>query len=149
MYDHIVSAGSLKNVETRVATTLDQALQALADLDHLRSKAGLPKAERPFLLGAEHRIAVAEAVAEAKEDIPAWRRPSRRDAEPPSRPIGGQPLTDPLTALRAALATVTCPDLTAEDFSSPAHKKSLLYRVLLIWAQSGGAHDPGVWDRVC
>ena len=26
---------------------------------------------------------------------------------------------------------------------------SLLYRALLIWTQSGGAHDPGVRDRVC
>ena len=26
---------------------------------------------------------------------------------------------------------------------------SLLYRILLIWTQSGGAHDPGVRDRVC
>ncbi len=26
---------------------------------------------------------------------------------------------------------------------------SLLYRILLIWTQSGGTHDPGVRDRVC
>ena len=28
-------------------------------------------------------------------------------------------------------------------------RKTLLYRALLIWTQSGGAHDPGVRGRVC
>src|ERR1700758_3672673 len=36
--------------------------------------------------------------------------------------------------------------MTATQPSAPA---SLLYRTLLIWPQSGGAHDPGVRGRVC
>ena len=33
--------------------------------------------------------------------------------------------------------------------SNPKQIKTLLCRILLIWTQSGGAHDPGVRDRVC
>ena len=86
---------------------IDAALTARADLDHARSQAGLPEAERPFLLGAEHRIAVAEAVTQAKAEEPRWHS-SRREAEPKA-------LADPLNALRTALATLRHPDLETDD----------------------------------
>src|SRR5271166_387089 len=51
----------------------------------------------------------------------------------------GAPLSVKMVAARADLSEPSAP---LRLFSS------LLYRILLIWTQSGGGHDPGVRDRV-
>ncbi len=113
----IVSAGSLRNLEVRLAMAVDAALQAETDLASARAKAGLPAAERSFYLGAEHRVALAEAAAVAKpKPTDDWRSnsryaaPLRRD-EPRDDEIG-----HPQTAILAALAAVQHPGLDEDDF---------------------------------
>lgn len=68
MYDHIVSAGSLKNLEVRLAQALDHAMQAETDLNRTRLKAGLEAIPKAFFLPSEHAVAVREACALAVEE---------------------------------------------------------------------------------
>ncbi len=118
MVDNIVSAGSLRNLEVRLSMAIDAALQAETDLASARDKAGLPAASRSFYLGAEHRVALAEATAVAKPKPTDWRSnsryaaPLRRD-EPSDNDIG-----HPQTAILAALAAVQHPGLDEDDFPS-------------------------------
>ena len=115
----IVSASSLKNAEVRLSLAIDAAMQAAADLDRIRVKAGMDPAEKGFYLAAEHRIAAAEAAAEAVAEAKgkaagngSWRENPRYAAAPkPSE----YPLCDPLTALRATVVALQHPDLTLGD----------------------------------
>lgn len=113
----IVSASSLKNAEVRLALAIDAAIQAAADLDRIRVKAGMDPAEKGFYLAAEARILAAEARAEgaaeakaAKPEATSWRSNPKYAAPKPSE----YPLWDPLTALRATVAALRHPELGLE-----------------------------------
>jgi hypothetical protein len=112
-----VSASSLKNLEVRLTMSIDAAMQAEADLNILRSKAGMEPAEKRFFLAAEARIAVREAVAEAKagtkpEPKPySWRNPPAAAAPPVITAH-----FDPTTCLRAVRAALRDRRLTASDW---------------------------------
>jgi hypothetical protein len=75
MNDHIVSAGSLRNLEVRLNRAIDAVIQAETDLNALRRKAAMAEIPKAFYLPSEHRIAVREAESEAR---PQARPRSRR-----------------------------------------------------------------------
>jgi hypothetical protein len=134
----IVSAGSLKNLEVRLSMSIDAALQALADLDRLRTKAGLgPVEPKPFYLGAEHRVALAEALAEAKPEKPleGWRAvKAQQEAAKARGPQTAEPrdgAMNPMTCLRTIKAMVRHPGLTTEDWPS----------IILMMASLAGCDD--------
>jgi hypothetical protein len=111
-----VSASSLKNLEVRLTMSIDAAMQAEADLNILRSKAGMEPAEKRFFLAAEARIAVREAVAEAKAGTKAEPKPYSWRNPPPAAAPPASDHYSPVVALRTIVAALRHPGLTSEDW---------------------------------
>jgi hypothetical protein len=124
--DESLSAGALRNLETRVALSVDAVLQAQDDLNRARLKAGMEPAEPRVILLVEARIREREVEAAARA---AARDDARAEADAriarPNYSAWRQPAAapkpayhDPLTCLRTIVAMLGHPGLTREDWPS-------------------------------